>query len=78
MDDNQFELVLQTISTGLVEKIIEDTELDEDTAIEKLYKSKLYSVLEKEKTKIWHHSVPKLYEIWDKEMETGQLFLPEF
>jgi len=78
MEHNQFELVLQTILTGLVAKIIEEADLDENTAIEKLYTSKLYSVLEKEETKMWHHSVAKLYEIWDKEMRTGQLVLPEF
>jgi len=78
MDRNQFELVLQTISTGLVAKIIEDANLDENTAIEKLYTSKLYSALEKEETKVWHHSVMKLYEIWDKEMRTGKLVLPGF
>ncbi|MCL2391841.1 MAG: hypothetical protein FWC66_04435 [Oscillospiraceae bacterium] len=78
MEHNQFELVLQTISTGLVAKIIEETKLDEDIAIEKLYSSKLYSAIEKEETKVWHHSVTKLYEIWCEEMNTGQLVLPKF
>jgi len=78
MEHNRFELVLQTISSGLVAKIIEETDLDEDIAIEKLYSSKLYLNLEKEETKVWHYSVSKLYEIWDKEMKTGQLILPEF
>ena len=78
MEKNQFELVLQTISIGLAEKIIAETDLAEDTALEKLYSSKLYSALEQEKTKVWHYSVPKLYELWDKEMKTGRLMLPEF
>jgi hypothetical protein len=78
MENNQFELVLQTISTGLVAKIITETGLDEDTAMEKLYSSALYSALEKEETKVWHYSVPKLYELWENEIKTGRLTLPEY
>jgi len=78
MENSKFEVVLQTISTGLVAKIIEETGLDEDTAMEKLYSSALYSAMENEKTKVWHYSVPKLYELWDKETKTGQLVLPEY
>ena len=77
MESNQFKLVLQTISTGLTGKIIAETGLTEDDAIEKLYSSALYSSLEKERTKVWHYSVPKLYEIWKEEKETGKLVLPE-
>jgi hypothetical protein len=78
MEANNFELVLQTISTGLVEKIITETGLDEDSAMEKLYSSLLYSALEKEETKVWHYSVSKLYELWENETKTGQLVLPEY
>lgn len=46
--------------------------------MEKLYSSELYSVLEKEETKVWHYSVPKLYELWEKETKTGQLVLTEY
>lgn len=78
METNQFNLVLQTISTGLVAKIIAETGFDEDTAMEKLYSSELYSALEKEETKVWHYSVPKLYELWVNETKTGRLALPEY
>jgi len=78
METNQFNLVLQTISTGLVGKIISETGLDEDIAMEKLYSSELYAALEKEETKVWHYSVPKLYELWENETKTGQLVLPEY
>ena len=78
MEVNDFELVLQTITTGLVEKIIAETGLGEDTAMEKLYSSALYSVLETEESKVWHYSVPKLHELWEKEVKTGQLTLPEY
>jgi len=78
MENKQFEMVLQTISTGLVAKIITETGLDEDSAMEKLYSSALYSALENEETKVWHYSVPKLYELWDNEIKTGRLTLPEY
>ena len=78
MENSKFEVVLQTISTGLVAKIIEKTGLDEDMAMEKLYSSALYATLENEKTKVWHYSVSKLYELWDNEVKTGQLMLPEY
>jgi hypothetical protein len=78
VETNQFNLVLQTISTGLVAKIIAETGFDEDIAMEKLYTSELYSALEKEETKVWHYSVPKLYELWVNETKTGRLVLPEY
>jgi hypothetical protein len=77
-ESNQFELVLQTIATGLIAKIIAETGLDEDAAMEKLYLSELYSALEKEETKVWHYSVPKLHELWKNEIKTGRLALPEY
>jgi hypothetical protein len=78
IENNQFELVLQTISTGLVAKIITETGTDEDTAMEKMYSSALYSSLEKEETKVWYYSVPKLYELWENEARTGRLALPDY
>jgi len=78
MEKNQFELVLQTISAGLVGMIISDSGLNEDIAMEKLYSSELYSTLEREETKVWHYSVPMLYELYKQEMSTGRLTLPDF
>jgi len=77
MEAIQFEPVLQTIATGLVEKIISNTGMEEEVAMEKLYLSSLYKLLEKEETKVWHYSVTQLYELWDNEMKTGQVVLPE-
>lgn len=78
METAKFEIVLQVISTGLIEKIIYEMDLDENTAMEKLYSSALYSVLENEETKVWHYSVSKLYELFKEETEAGQLTLPEY
>ena len=78
MEKTQFELVLQTVSAGLVGKIMSDSGLNEDAALEKLYSSELYSALEKEETKVWHYSVPLLYELYQQEINTGRLTLPEY
>lgn len=77
MEKNQFELVLQTISTGLVGKIMSDSELSEDLAMEKLYSSELYSALEREETKVWHYSVHMLYELFIQEIADGKLSFTE-
>ena len=78
IEKNHFEMVLMTISAGLVKKIVLETGLGENAAIEKLYSSALYAELEKEETKVWHYSVPKLYELLDGEMKTGKIKLPEY
>ena len=78
MEKNRFEIVLQTISTGLIGKIISDSGLNENVAMEKLYSSELYSALEREETKVWHYSVTLLYELYKQEMTTGRLTLPDF
>ncbi|MCL2055408.1 MAG: hypothetical protein FWG90_13385 [Oscillospiraceae bacterium] len=75
IDSEQFPAVLNVISTGLAEKIINETSFEEDVAIEKLYSSALYSELEKEDTEVWHYSVTKLYDLWNKEIQTGRLEL---
>ena len=73
----EFEIVLQTISSGLVGKIMTDKGLDENAAIESLYSSKLYAMLEKENTKLWHYSVPMLYDLFNEELATGDFALHE-
>ena len=73
MEKSMFEVILQTISTGLVDKIMFDTGLNEDTAMEKLYSSELYSLLETEETKMWHYSVSMLYELYKEELYSGKL-----
>jgi hypothetical protein len=63
---------------GLVSKIISETGLDEDAAMERLYYFELYASLEIVQTKVWYYSVPKLYSLLEGEAQTGRLTLPEF
>ena len=77
MERNKFAVILPVIIGGLVKKIIEEAHLSETEALDKLYNSELYSVLERENTKLWHYSIPKLFELWENEIKTGKLKLPD-
>jgi hypothetical protein len=76
MTRKQFELVLQVITARLAANIAADSGLRENDAMNKLYTSALYAALEDEKTKIWHFSVPMLYELYKAEIATGTFELP--
>ena len=76
MDKNKFATILPVIVGGLANKIIEEAKMSETEVLDKLYNSALYSALEKEETKVWHYSVPKLFELWENEIKTGKLELP--
>ena len=76
MERNKFAAVLPVIVGGLVNKIIDEVPMSEIEAFDKLYNSALYSILEKEETKVWQYSVPKLFELWENEIKTGKLKLP--
>jgi len=77
MEADKFAVLLQVIVQGLVKKIVDEKGLDGNIVIEKLYTSELYEALEDEKTKVWHYSVPMLYDLWEREMDAGTLVLPE-
>ena len=75
---NKFTAILPLIIGGLANKIIEETHVSDDDAFEKLYNSELYAALENERTKVWTYSVPKLFDLYKKELDTGKLELPEY
>ena len=78
MDKKQFETLLPIIVASLVDIIMKKNMLSDNEAINTLYSSELYTVLEKEEMKVWYYSVPKLYELLQKEKEFGKLELPEY
>ena len=77
-EEHLFEIVLQTIATGLLEKILAESDTAENIAMENLYTSSLYAALERENTKLWHCSVPRLYALYQHERVTGTLVLPDY
>ena len=49
----------------------------EQDAISSLYSSLLYSYLEDEEMKVWHYSIPMLYELYLQGEETGYIQFPD-
>ena len=78
MEKNKFAAILPVITGNLTNKIIEETKLNENEAFNKLYGSELYTALENEETKLWTYSIPKLYDLYNAEITTGKLELPEY
>jgi len=78
MDKNKFDALLPIIIAAFLKKIIEQKKISHDEAFTRLYSSNLYSFLEDEQTKVWHYSVEKLFQLFEQEMNTGKLELPEY
>jgi hypothetical protein len=74
----QFEALLPLIAAALIQKIIERKKISPDEAFSRLYGSQLYCTLDDEKTKVWHYSVEKLFQLFEAEMDTGKMELPEY
>ena len=77
MNDKQFSAILVLLVPQIIKEITDNENLSEDTATENLYNSELYSVLEDEKTKLWHLSPKALYELYCQEKNTGKIDFPE-
>ena len=78
MDKAKFDALLPFIITALIKKITGLKKISEDEAFSRLYNSQLYSFLEDEETKVWYYSADKLLLLFDEEITTGKLELPEF
>ena len=73
----QFQAVLQIISSRLVQMIAKEMRISDKQALTLLYSSILYEKFEVEETKVWHLSVPTLFELFIEEQETGKITFPE-
>jgi len=78
MDKPKFEALLPFIVAALMQKIIEQKKISQENAFFQLYHSRLYSFLDNEKTKVWHYSTEKLYQLFDEEITSGKLELPDY
>jgi len=77
MNKEQFNSVFSIIVSDLIKAIIKEEKLSEEEAIEYLYSSKVYKLLENEKTKVWQYSTPLLYNLLKNEKKQGVFSLPE-
>lgn len=76
MEIRKFEAMLPIITADLTNAIGKEFGLDEDTAMNNLYSSRLYMLLETEDTKLWQYSTDMLLELYKRELN-GILELPE-
>ncbi|MDR3292634.1 MAG: hypothetical protein LBT20_00855 [Clostridiales bacterium] len=74
---NKIGAMLMLILPEVVALIAKNYKLSETEAAAALYKSRLYSLLEKEETKLWHFSALTLYRMYDEEVKTGSIVFPE-
>lgn len=77
MSEVSIKAMLEFIIPRLVHTIMEQQNMTEKEALTALYESDLYRQLEREETKLWHLSVPTLYELWCQEKENGKILYPE-
>jgi len=78
VDKAQFEALLPLIVTAVIQKITEQKKISQDEAFSQLYNSRLYGALDDEETKVWHYSAEHLFRLFEEEMATGNLVLPEY
>ena len=76
--DKKFDSILSIVLIPqTVALIVEKDGVDDITAINEFYQSKVYDLLSKEETKMWHYSPMTVYMMWKHEKETGEIVFPE-
>ena len=65
MGETSIKAMLEFIIPRLIRMLMEKQSLE------------LYRQLEREETKLWHLSVPTLYDLWVEEKKTGHITYPE-
>jgi hypothetical protein len=74
---SEFEAILPFKVEGIVEPLMAERHMPLEEALEYLYSSHLYALLEREETKMWHYSPQMLLHLLDNEKDTGELKLPQ-
>ena len=74
---SEFETILPLKVEGIVEQLIEERKMSLQDALEYLYSSQLYALLESEETKMWYYSPQMLLYLLENEKNTGELILPQ-
>ena len=77
MSEVNIKAMLELIVPRLIKRIMNGQNLTEKEALTVLYASELYRQLEREETKLWHLSVPTLYDLWLEERASGSITYTE-
>lgn len=76
--DEKFNSILSIALIPQIVNLISVKEhINEITAINEFYQSRVYDLLSIEETKIWHYSPLTIYNMWKSEKDTGQIEFPE-
>ena len=76
--DEKFNTILSIVLIPqIVSFIVEKDKMDEITALNEFYQSKVYDLLAIEDTKMWHYIALTLYMMWKHEKETNELLFSE-
>ena len=78
MTEEGFQALIPFKIEDFISLIIDRKQLDFEGAIVYLYDSKLYEALSKEETKLWHLSIPELFNMLETEKNTGNFEYPDF
>jgi len=74
---SEFAIILPLKVEGVVELLIQERNMSLENALEYLYSSQLYALLEREETKMWYYSSQMLLHLLENEKKTGELSLPQ-
>jgi len=77
MELDRFSIALVFLVPQILELVMKEYAVNDEKAAEMFYSSELYSVLEDEKTKLWHLSAHTLFEMFLEELKTGTITFPE-
>jgi len=77
MSQEQFTALMPYIISDLVSLIAENDQISENIAMERLYNSQLYKLLEQEDMKLWQYSSHMLYSLFQQEQKTRNISFPE-
>jgi hypothetical protein len=77
MNNNRFILMLSFLVSQISKELSARHRISELDAARSFYKSRVYKMLEDEKTKFWHFSYMSLCMMYDEEREKGVFVIPE-
>jgi hypothetical protein len=77
MNSDKFTVILQLVVPQIIDLIVRNTDNNQISETDRFYKSKVYSLLEDEETKLWQLSPLTLYNMYTEERRTGKITFPE-
>ena len=77
MGDKFNSILSITLIPKTISLIAEKEHIDEMKAMKEFYQSKVYAMLSKDETKMWHYSPLTIYNMWKHEEKTGEVLFPK-